>query len=221
MIYVDAIAHQSLFASWQPKMRITITLILLVVSVMMDNQMLYAAILAGSLVGIIVLTRQNIVVLVKILSIPMFFIGVASCLIMFSFVRDVPEEYLIKITDHILITQSGLQLAHEVLLRSVATVCLVFSMTLTIPMAHLIDWMVWLKVPPTFIQLFMLSYRMIFVVFEEALELILSQQLRFGFIYPRTTFNSVRQMASMLFMRVIWRMSDMDQAMQIRFYYEK
>lgn len=224
MIYVDAIAHQSMLASWHPKLRITATFLLLLISVMFDEHVLYGLILVGSMGCIIVLTRQKFSVLFKILSIPLLFIGVASCLIMFSITRVLPEIYLLKVpifNNHLILTASGVQLAYDVMLRSLSTVCLVFSITLTLPMLHLMDWMAWLRVPPAFIQLFALSYRMIFVVFEEAAELLLSQQLRFGFIQPKTSFQSVRQMASMLFMRVFGRMSDMDIAMQIRFYYEK
>jgi cobalt/nickel transport system permease protein len=224
MIYVDAIAHQSVLTSWHPKLRITATFLLLLISVMFDQHIIYGLILVGSVGCIIILTRQRLTVLVRILSIPIIFIGVASCLIMFSFTRVLPDLYLLTVpmgNHYLILTPSGVQMAYDVMLRSLSTVCLVFSMTLTLPMSRLIEWMAWLRVPPAFIQLFTLSYRMIFVVFEEAAELLLSQQLRFGFIHPKTSFLSVRQMASMLFMRVLWRMSDMDIAMQIRFYYEK
>ncbi|MDW7661676.1 MAG: CbiQ family ECF transporter T component [Bacillota bacterium] len=206
MIHVDAIAYQSKYNHVFTGTRITMTLIVLVVSILVDFWVLYFVNLAVAFAMIFSLTRIRVITLVKLMMVPVVFTGITALMIAFDITQSMSSERML--------------FALSVFLRSVSSFALMFSLSLTIPMNRIIDWMVMLRMPSAFVQLFGLSYRMLFVIIEESLDMILSQQLRYGFIKPKTAFLSVVQMSSMLFMRVLSRMDEMESAMRIRFYHD-
>lgn len=206
MIHVDAIAYQSKYNYILTGTRITITLIVLVVSILVDFWALYFVNLAVAFAMIFSLTRIRVITLVKLMMVPVVFTGITALMIAFDITQSMSPERML--------------FALSVFLRSVSSFALMFSLSLTIPMNRIIDWMVMLRMPSAFVQLFGLSYRMLFVIIEESVDMILSQQLRYGFIKPKTAFLSVVKMSSMLFMRVLSRMDEMESAMRIRFYHD-
>jgi len=206
VIHVDAIAYQSKYNHVFTGTRITMTLIVLVVSILVDFWALYFVNLAVAFAMIFSLTRIRVITLVKLMMVPVVFTGITALMIAFDITQSVSPERML--------------FALSVFLRSVSSFALMFSLSLTIPMNRIIDWMVMLRMPSAFVQLFGLSYRMLFVIIEESVDMILSQQLRYGFIKPKTAFLSVVQMSSMLFMRVLSRMDEMESAMRIRFYHD-
>ncbi|MBE0450769.1 MAG: hypothetical protein IBX70_07975 [Clostridia bacterium] len=207
MIHVDAIAYQSKYNHVFTGTRITMTLIVLVVSILVDFWALYFVNLAVAFAMIFSLTRIRVITLVKLMMVPVVFTGITALMIAFDITQSV-------------VSSERMLFALGVFLRSVSSFALMFSLSLTIPMNRIIDWMVMLRMPSAFVQLFGLSYRMLFVIIEESVDMILSQQLRYGFIKPKTAFLSVVQMSSMLFMRVLCRMDEMESAMRIRFYHD-
>jgi len=206
VIHVDAIAYQSKYNHVFTGTRITMTLIVLVVSILVDFWVLYFINLAVAFAMIFSLTRIRVITLVKLMMVPIVFTGITALMIAFDITQSMSSERML--------------FALSVFLRSVSSFALMFSLSLTIPVNRIIDWMVMLRMPSAFVQLFGLSYRMLFIIIEESLDMILSQQLRYGFIKPKTAFLSVVQMSSMLFMRVLSRMDEMESAMRIRFYHD-
>jgi len=206
VIHVDAIAYKSKYNNVFTGTRITMTLIVLVVSILVDFWALYFVNLAVAFATIFILTRIRVITLAKLMMVPVVFTGITALMIAFDITQSMSPERIF--------------FALSVFLRSVSSFALVFSLSLTIPMNRIIDWMVMLHMPSAFVQLFGLSYRMLFVIIEESVDMILSQQLRYGFIKPKTAFLSVVQMASMLFIRILSRMDEMESAMRIRFYHD-
>jgi len=118
------------------------------------------------------------------------------------------------------ITRETLTLCIKVFIRSLSSVALIFSLSLTVPMQHLIRWMKWLKTPDAFIELFVLSYRFIFILIEEAQDMLIAQEMRFGYFHLRNAIKTVNQLGASLFMRAFARFEDLNQAMALRFYDE-
>lgn len=206
MIHVDAIAYKSKYNNVLTGTRITLTLSVLIVSILVDYWAIYFVNLAIAFAIIFSLTRIKVNTLAKLMMVPVIFTGITALMIAFDITQSMSPERII--------------IALSVFLRSVSSLALMFSLSLTIPMNRIIDWMVKLHIPSAFVQLFGLTYRMIFVIIEESVDMIVSQQLRYGFIGPKRAFLSVVQMSSMLFIRVLNRMDEMESAMRVRFYHD-
>lgn len=206
MIHVDAIAYKSKYNNVLTGTRITLTLSVLIVSILVDYWAIYYVNLAIAFAIIFSLTRIKVNTLAKLMMVPVIFTGITALMIAFDITQSMSPERIF--------------FALSVFLRSVSSLALMFSLSLTIPMNRIIDWMVKLHIPSAFVQLFGLTYRMIFVIIEESVDMIVSQQLRYGFIGPKRAFLSVVQMSSMLFIRVLNRMDEMESAMRVRFYHD-
>lgn len=223
MIHVDAIAYQSPYKQMLQKSRIITTFLILITGIMIDEPILYLFSMVIASLVVLILSKADFLTFVKLLSIPMFFIGTTSLMIMVDITRTMPEKGLmIQLINgyHLVMTPSHIFFAFKVFLRSLSSMMLVFSLSLTIPMVGIIDFLKFMRVPEAFVHLFALSYRMVFVTIEIALDLVCASQLRYGYVSPLRTFKSVSMMASVLFLRMLQRTEEMDEAMQIRFYHE-
>lgn len=219
MIHIDAIACQSRYSQIYTKERITFILACLIGSVLLNNPVVYLILFVISLLYILTTSRQKLGTLMKIMRVPLLFVWLSCVLIAITFsFKDTPNAlFQIKFsTVFIALTKDSLSLALEVFIRSVSTILQVFSISLTIPMAQVIQWMNWLRLPKSFVQLFTMSYRMIFIVYESAQELSTSQTLRFGFLSPIRSFKTVIAISKALFMTTFDKMNDMDVALKLR-----
>jgi cobalt/nickel transport system permease protein len=163
-------------------------------------------------------TSLNLKSFTKLLLIPMGFIVLSLVVIAIT-----PEQDHAILKLGILplyITRETLTLCIKVFIRSLSSVALIFSLSLTVPMQHLIRWMKWLKTPDAFIELFVLSYRFIFILIEEAQDMLIAQEMRFGYFHLRNAIKTVNQLGASLFMRAFARFEDLNQAMALRFYDE-
>lgn len=212
MIHVDAIAYQSPYKHMLPKSRIIMTFLVLIVGIMVDEPVLYLFNMVVASLVVLFLSKADFLTFIKLMSIPMFFIGITSLMIMVDITRI--HGY------HLFLAPSRAFFAFSVFLRSLSSMMLVFSLSLTIPMVGIIDFLKFMRLPESFVHLFALSYRMVFVTIEIALDLVCASQLRYGFISPLRTFKSISMMGSVLFLRMMQRTEEMDAAMQIRFYHE-
>ncbi len=224
MIHIDAIAHQSRFSQRYTHARISIILGCIVSSVVIDQLSVYGILAIVSFAYIGVISRQKISVITKILLVPFLFVGVSSLLVavMFSSSRISDSHLQFKLLNiYVGVTDKSLILAGYTFSRSMSTMIQAFSLSLTIPIIRVVAWMRWIRLPESFVQLFTLSYRMIFVLFEVAQDLITSQTLRFGFKNPKLTFRTLTGMSTSLFMNTFQRLSDMESALKLRSFYEK
>lgn len=223
MIHVDAIAYQSPYKHKLSKSRIIMTFLILITGIMVDEPLLYLFNMVIASIVVLFLSKADFLTYVKLMSIPMIFIGITSLMIMVDITRSLPEKGLMFNLIHgyhLVVTPLRAFFAFSVFLRSLSSMMLVFSLSLTIPMVGIIDFLKFMRVPEAFVHLFALSYRMVFVTIEIALDLVCASQLRYGFVSPLRTFKSVSMMGSVLFLRMLQRTEEMDAAMQIRFYHE-
>ena len=221
MIYIDAIAYQSRFSASRTKIRLSLMLIGIVGSVLVDSAILYLVLFLFSFVSIKYLTRQSMGVLVKIMIVPLVFVLLSSLLVALTLSGERPVEayfHLNILNMHLFVSEASFHQGLSVLNRSISTVVQAFSISLTIPVQQVIAWMHWVRIPKAFVQLFTLTYRMIFVVAEEAQALLQAQTLRFGFTKPTAIFHTMTALGRTLFMRTFSRLDDMEIAMDLRFF---
>jgi len=218
MIKIDAIANQCKIKNWHPQLRINATLLLLVTSIFWDHAQLYTALFISASLCVLMTTSLTPKSFSKLLGIPMGFILLSLVVIA---VTPESDRALLKLWKlPLYITEETLALCMKVFIRSLSSVTLIFSLSLTVPMQHLIRWMKRLKMPDAFIELFVLSYRFIFILIEEAQDMLIAQEMRFGYFHLTNAVKTVNQLGASLFIRAFARFEDLNQAMALRFYDE-
>ena len=218
MIRIDAIANACTIKNFHPLIRITLTLFLLVLSISLDVTQFFMALFISASLCVLMTTRISFGSYIKMLLIPMGFIFVSLIVIA---IEKSSTGVLITIGNTgYAITEAGLSLAIKVFIRSLSSISLIYMMSTTVPMQHFITFMKRIHLPFAFIELFILSYRFIFILIEEAQDMITAQEMRFGYFKISTAVKTINQLGASLFMRAFSRFEDLNDAMALRFYDE-
>jgi cobalt/nickel transport system permease protein len=215
---MDAIANQCRIRDWHPLFRISATLMVLALSISLDRLSIYTALFIGASFCILLTTSLSMKSYAKMLTIPMGFI-LLSLMVIAIDTRS--EGALIRFgSTGFTVTYQSLSLCLAVFVRSISSIALIFMMSTTVPMQHFIEWMKRLHIPAAFTELFILSYRFIFMLIEEAQDMLIAQEMRFGYFKMGNALKTVNQLGASLFMRAFSRFEDLNHAMALRFYDE-
>ena len=225
MIHIDAIAYQSRLNEKYILLRVSIMLSWLVLMLVLNQTSLFVLSSAISISLTLYLTRLKVKHYLKIIGIPLGFIFF-TCIVLLAVTSSEPFlKPILKVKIGSLwigITEESYRIALQTLIRASASIFLVMCLSLSIPLQGLIKWMNWVRIPSAFTELFILTYRFIFVLIGIASELILSQELRFGFLGTKNSTKSVIHIASALFIKAMSRLEDLEASMELRFFnYER
>ncbi len=77
-------------------------------------------------------------------------------------------------------------------------------------------WLRLMHFPEEFIELFVLTYRFIFILIEEALDLVIAGDMRFGYISVKNAFQTMGMMIQSLLLKTFKRYEDLSQALELR-----
>ncbi|MBE0500525.1 MAG: cobalt ECF transporter T component CbiQ [Desulfuromonadales bacterium] len=122
--------------------------------------------------------------------------------------------YLIDLTFHLDGVVRGVELA----LRIIAGMSVLLFFTLTTPLAEMLRGARFFWVPAILIELALLMYRYIFLLFEEGVRIRAAQRARLGFTDFRTSLRSVSTLGGMLILRSYDRAGQSYDAMRCRGY---
>lgn len=122
--------------------------------------------------------------------------------------------YLADLTVH----HDGLVRGGELALRILAGMSVLLFFTLTTPLAELLRGARFFWIPATLVELALLMYRYIFLLFEEGLRIRAAQRARLGFRDFRTSLRSVSTLGGMLLLRSYDRAGQSYEAMRCRGY---
>jgi cobalt/nickel transport system permease protein len=139
----------------------------------------------------------------KLLSLPLSFLLVGVLTVAVSVVRQ-PGGAVYGITVFnfaVGVTAGGLSAAANLLCKSLGAVSCLYFLSLTTPMVEIISVLKKLKVPGLFIELMGLIYRFIFVMMETAERIYTAQSSRWGYASVKTSYYSLGQLASTLFIK--------------------
>lgn len=219
MLHLDAIAHTSKVRHFYPQLRLTLTLILLIISLSVDSNVLYLAALCFSVIFMLTATSIKPSQLLKLYFIPLIFVVSSCILILVEISQNTPEASVIigsiyKINFYISLDSINRSL--NTFLRSISGISMVFSISTTIPMNEFIIWLKKIRLPDEFIELYVLTYRFIFILIEEASDMILASDLRFSYLKPHLAINNLGMMIYSLFYKTIKRYEDLCQALSLR-----
>jgi cobalt/nickel transport system permease protein len=108
----------------------------------------------------------------------------------------------------------GLAMAAKVL----GAVSLILLLSMTTPVDSLLKAMIWFKVPRTWTDVALLTYRYIFVLLEDATIVYSAQKVRLGYLGIRRSFQSIGTLAGAIVIRAYDQAMATSQAMRLRGY---
>jgi len=97
--------------------------------------------------------------------------------------------------------QEGLTAGLIILAKVSGAVSMILFLSVTTPMNHLLHSCLWMRVPKVFVEISLLSYRYVFVLMEDAVEVINAQQLRLGYSGWQRSLRSVGTLAGAIVIR--------------------
>ena len=116
------------------------------------------------------------------------------------------------------VSASGIATATETLSRSVAALAILSFLVLSTPVPAVVTTIRRLPVPTIVVELFVYIYRAIQVLFDESIRLRTAATARAGFNSRRSTYRTVKLIASTLLVRAFDRIERLGDAMRARNY---
>lgn len=97
------------------------------------------------------------------------------------------------------VTELGLNNALILFLRAMSALGCLYFLTLTTPMDQQLYIMRKLHLPAYFLDLYALTYRFIFILLDESIEIYRAQELRFGYNNLKNSYSSLSILIRVLF----------------------
>lgn len=218
MLQIDKIAHASGLRQFNQHMRVTLPLACLVVFSIFGNGIVGMCLLALS--STITLTVGCVPgrLYFKSLLAPAFFVVTAAVGILFVTAPDSSEVLWHMGSWPLYVTEKTLRLTLETIMRAYGSLSLVYLIAFHNTIWDLGQYMLVMKLPKTFVELFVLCYRFIFILLEEGYEMVHAQDLRLGYIRIDVSMKSLSLLISQLFIRTIMRARAMEDSLAMRLY---
>ena len=155
----------------------------------------------------------------KIFSIPLGFLILSILAILISFAREDVFLFSFKIFNiYIGVTELSIVNSINTISRVMGSLSATLFLALTTPLTDIIGVFKKIHIPTIMIELLVLTYRFIFIFLEEASEIRLSQEIRFGYSNFKNSLNSVSLLIRSLFLRVMLKYQDMIIALDTKLY---
>ena len=196
---IDYIAHNNRLSDTNVYAKVIFGLGLMVLTLILDNLALDAAVFV--LMGILVLgvARISVKSYIKFLTIPIIF-AVITCVFLIFFFGSGKVIFDTGLWG-IGVTQSSLDLGIKTFCRCFACFSCLGFVTLTTPIADLLQCLHSIKVPVLFIDIALLMYNTIFIFLDQLYTMRNAQETRLGYMGSKSTYKSLGMLFSNLFFR--------------------
>ncbi|UWX57762.1 cobalt ECF transporter T component CbiQ [Chlorobaculum sp. MV4-Y] len=156
----------------------------------------------------------------RMLLLPAAFLMIGTVAVAFDISVN-PEPFLFSIpvgSAFIGATSVGLAMAIHLALKALASVLCLYFIALTTPVADLGRSMASVGIPVLLIEMTLLVYRFVFLLFETASEMVTAQHSRLGYAGTAASFRSLASLVSNLFFFSARRAEEVYVAMECRGY---
>ncbi|MDF1617654.1 cobalt ECF transporter T component CbiQ [Petrocella sp. FN5] len=116
------------------------------------------------------------------------------------------------------ITRESLWMGIEVMIRVMSSFSIMLFLILTTSIWEIGRFLRWVKVPKLFVEILLLTYRFLFLIYEEGMDMIMAQELRSGYYGVGNAFKSLSILLGQLFLNTIIRAQEMEEGLQMRLY---
>ncbi len=203
MLKIDQYAYINRLSQVHPAEKILLALATMIVCLAFTSPVLYLAVILLMTAVTVVMARIPGRFFLKLMLAPMAFLALSVLTVVFVVAASgYPVLWGVQIGGHVIgVTAAGLIQAGTLFLRAMGAVSCLYFLSLTTPMVELFSTLRALRLPPLFVELMSLIYRYIFVLLETTDRIYTAQATRFGYANLRTSYASLGQLLSSLFVR--------------------
>ena len=196
---IDNIAHNNKLTDFNVYIKVIVAVGLMLVTLFLDNLTLDIVVFALMSVLVLIIARVAVKSYIKFLTIPIIF-AVITCVFLIFFFGSGKVIYDTGIWG-IVVTQSSLDLGITTFCRCFACFSCLGFLTLTTPIADLLQCLYKIKVPIIFIDISLLMYNTIFIFLDQLNTMRNAQETRLGYVGSKSTYKSLGMLFSNLFFR--------------------
>ena len=213
---MDYIAHHNKLTESNPYFKLFLTIILLIVTLALDNLYFDVIIFVIMSVVILAIARINYKSYLKFLSLPMAFL-IITCIFLIFFFGKGEVIYETGIFG-IVVTNDSLHYGIYTFMRVMACLPCLGFLALTTPIAKILNCLRSLHVPKILIEIALLMYNSIFIFLNEIDTMKKAQDSRLGYNSYFTSFKSLGALASTIFLRSLDKSETLQFALDSRGY---
>ena len=213
---MDYIAHNNALTEANPYFKLFLTIILLIVTLALDNLYFDISIFIVMSVVILAIAKIKFRSYLKFLSIPMAFL-IITCLFLIFFFGSGEVIYDTKIFG-IVVTKDSMHYGVYTFFRVIGCLPCLGFLALTTPIAKILHCLSTLKVPKIIIEIGLLMYNTIFIFLNELDTMQKAQQTRLGYHSYTTSFKSLGALASTIFLRSLDKSETLQHSLDSRGY---
>lgn len=219
MLLIDQFAYTNGLRHVKAMYKFLFTLIMLVLAIGLDNIYVNLSIFVLIIILELTLAKFKLRNVISFIKVPLIFILLGTIFLIIGFSKENHFSYSLKIFDSYFGVIEGQEMLFlKVFMRSLAATSSVIFLSVTTPMVDIIKVFKTMHLPNVFIELFMLIYRFIFIIIEEAQTNINSLEIKFGFINNKTSFKSIKIFVENMVLGILKRNEEMINALNIKLY---
>jgi len=213
---MDYIAHNNALTETNPFFKLFLTIILLIVTLVLDNLYFDVFIFVVMSIVILAIAKINYKSYLKFLSLPMAFL-VITCIFLIFFFGKGEVIYETGIFGIVVTTDSWHYGVYTFMRVMGCLPCLGF-LALTTPIAKILHCLGRLKVPKIMIEIGLLMYNTIFIFLNEIDTMQKAQNSRLGYHSYVSSFKSLGALASTIFLRALDKSETLQHSLDSRGY---
>lgn len=219
MLLIDQFAYTNGLRHVKAGYKFLFTILMLVLALGLDNIYVNLSIFILIIILELTLAKFKLRNVLSFIKVPSIFIFLGTVFLILGFSKENNFVYSIKIFDvYFGVIEGQETLFLKVFMRSLAATSSVIFLSVTTPMVDIIKVFKAMHLPNGFIELFMLIYRFIFIIIEEAQVNINSLEIKFGFINTKTSFKSIKIFIENMVLGIFKRNEEMINALNIKLY---
>jgi len=213
---MDYIAHHNELTETNPYLKLFLTIILLIVTLALDNLYFDVFIFVTMSIVILVIAKINIKSYLKFLTIPVAFLVITCLFLMFFFGKGnvIYETGIFGIV----VRDDSLHYAVYTFMRVMGCFPCLGFLALTTPIAKILHCLANLKVPRIIIEIGLLMYNAIFIFLNEIDTMRKAQDTRLGYHSYWSSFKSLGALTSTIFLRSLDKSETLQFALDSRGY---
>lgn len=196
---IDYIAHNNKLSDVNVYIKVLVSLSIMILTLILNNLTLDVIVFALMSILVVGVARIAVKSYIKFLTIPIIF-AVVTCVFLIFFFGSGEVIYDTGLWG-IVVTKSSLDLGITTFARCFACFSCLGFLTLTTPIADLLQCLYTIKLPVIFIDISLLMYNTIFIFLDQLSTMRNAQETRLGYVGSKSTYKSLGMLFSNLFFR--------------------
>ncbi len=205
---IDYIAHNNRLTNSDVYVKVIFSIVLMILTLIFNNILLDVTVFILMAFLVLGIAKISLKAYIKFLTIPLIFLVITSLFLIFFFSSGeiILDTGLLGIG----VSQSSLDLGINTFCRCFACFACLGFLTLTTPIADLVQCLYKIKIPVVFIEIALLMYNTIFIFLDQLSTMKNAQETRLGYMGTKNTYNSL----AILFTNLFFKSLDKSETLQ-------